>query len=97
MNWTEVFFEFSENIHNTNCEKVWNSSWADIWTQQFIQSKLCSLYIHDIYGKAVKHTPGSSGSSMHSMDGLYPLVMPFMISSLAMYAPPFLMRIPVFK
>lgn len=34
---------------------------------------------------------------MHNMDGLDPFAMDFMISSLAMYAPPFFIRIPVFK
>ena len=43
------------------------------------------------------HQPGSSGSSMQSMDGLYPFVMVFIISSLDTYEPPFLMRIAVFK
>lgn len=41
--------------------------------------------------------PGSKGSSIYSIEGLDPFDIDFMISSLAMYAPPFIMRIPVFK
>lgn len=63
----------------------------------------CSSTVSVIWRNTVIQTPinisiwpGCIGSSMQSMDGLFPLPMALSISSLDRYAPPFFTLMPVF-